>query len=143
MAAEVSSTAPFTISPGNEFALAGLRPFSGYVGEKKNYNLQPSVTGYALWSASTIEWVPGQGKFKAHVLIEHKSTKDIVALNSWHQDFADAERAIALVSDSLKEIGDRRVYNVFGETIEIHTSPSGGGSSINVAEVLALIRSMM
>ena len=66
-----------------------------------------------------------------------------VALNSWHQDFADAERAIDLVRDSLNQVGDRRVYNVFGETIEIHTSPSAGGSWHYVIEVLALIWSMI
>jgi len=131
------------MSPGNEFALTGLKVFGGYVGEKRNYNLQPNVTEYRLWSASTVEWVPNQSKYKARVLIEHKSTQDIVALNSWHQDFADAERAIDLVSDSLNQVGDRRVYNVFCETIEIHTSPSVGGSSHHVAEVLALIWSMM
>jgi hypothetical protein len=143
MTPKVSPAAPFTIPVGRELAFAGLQLAPSYVGEKKNYNLQPGVTEYQLWSASTIEWVADQGKFKARVLLEQTVTKDIVALNSWHQDFADAERAIDLVRNSLNQVGDRRVYNVFGETIDVHTSPSPGGTSHYVIEVLALIWSMM
>jgi hypothetical protein len=143
MAHEASSTTLFTIPPGSDFRFAGLQLVPGYVGEKRNYNLQPNYTEYGLWSASTIEWVPEQGKFKARVLIEHKVTNDIVAFNSWHQDLTDAERAIDLVRNSFKQTGERCVYNVFGETIEIHTSPTAGGSSHYVFEVLALIWSMI
>ena len=75
--------------------------------------------------------------------MQHTTTQDIVAFNSWHQDFADAERAIALLSDSLNGIGARRVYNIFAETIEVHTSDLGGGTIVNVSEVQALIWSMM
>ena len=66
----------------------------------------------------------------------------MVAFNSWHQDFADAEQAISLVSDSLNGVVQRRVYNVFGEIIEVHTADIGGGPPVNVTEVLALIWSM-
>jgi hypothetical protein len=121
---------------------AGLKLSVGYVGEKKNYNLVPASTEFELWSASTIEWVPNEGKFKARVILKYKVSEDIVVLNSWHQDFSDAERAIDLIRNSLEQVGSRRAYNVFGETIEIHTSPSAGGGSHNVTEVLALIWSM-
>ena len=122
--------------------LGGLRLAVGTVGEKKNYNLQPEVTDFGLWPFSTIEWVVDQGKFRARVIMQHKVTSDLVAVNSWHQDFADAERAIALVSDSLNGIGDRRVYNIFAETLEMHTADIGGGTIVNVTEVLGLIWSM-
>lgn len=112
------------------------------IGERRNYNLQEGVTEYHLWPFSTIEWVVEQGKYRARAIIQNIATKDMVAFNSWHQDFSDAERAIALLADSLNGIGDRRVYNVFGETIEIHTADIGGGSVVNVIEVLALIWSM-
>lgn len=114
----------------------------GGVGEKKNYNLQPEVTEYRLWPFSTIEWVADRNRYRARAILEHKTTKNNVVLNSWHQDFADAERAIALISDSLKGVGDRRVYNVFGETLEEHTADHGGGVVVTVTEVLALIWSM-
>ncbi len=131
-----------TIPAGAELVLGGMSPL-GIVGEKKNYNLQPGVTEYTLWAASTIEWVAAQDKFHARVLVQNKTTKDIVVFNSWHQDFSDAERAIDLVSDSLNGVGERRVYNVFGETIEVHTSDMGGGSPTSVTEVRALIWSML
>jgi len=120
----------------------GLKVAIGPIGERKNYNLQPQVTEYQLWPFSTIEWVVEQDKYRARAIIPHKTTKDMVAFNSWHQDFSDAERAIALLADSLNGIGDRRVYNVFGETIEVHTADLGGGLVVNVIEVLALIWSM-
>jgi hypothetical protein len=113
----------------------------GTVGEKKNYNLQTG-TDYQLWPYSTIEWVAAQSKYRARVIIEHKGNHDNIAFNSWHQDFADAERAIALVSDSLNGAGPRPVYNIFGETIEVHSADHGGGHVVSVVEVLALVWSM-
>jgi hypothetical protein len=83
-----------------------------------------------------------KGKFNARVMLERKVTKDNVVLNSWRQDFADTERAIDLVRDSLNQVDNRRVYNIFGETIEILKAYHGGGSVVNVTEVLALILSM-
>ena len=126
----------------SDLRVDGLKVAIGPIGERKNYNLQPQVTEYQLWPFSTIEWVVEQDKYRARAIIQHKTTKDMVAFNSWHQDFSDAERAIALLADSLNGIGDRRVYNVFGETIEVHTADLGGGLVVNVIEVLALIWSM-
>ena len=130
---------PISVS---DIRVDGLRLVVATLGERKNYNLQPEVTEYRLWPFSTIEWVVDQSRYRARAIIQHKTTQDMVAFNSWHQDFSDAERAIALLSDSLNGIGARRVYNVFGETTEIHTSDIGGGHVINVFEVLALIWSM-
>lgn len=127
---------------GSELALGGIGFPVGVIGEKKNYNLQPGVTEYQLWPFSTIEWVVDQERYRARVIVQHKKTKDNVVFNSWHEDYADAERAIDLVSDSLNGVGERRVYNVFGETIDVHTADIGGGTLINVTEVLALIWSM-
>jgi hypothetical protein len=112
------------------------------IGEKNNYNLQPEVTEYKLWPFSTIEWATTENKFHARVIVQHKTSNDMVVFNSWHQDFNDAERAIALVSDSLRGVGERRVYNIFGEVTEVHTSDIGGGTIVNVIEVLALLWSM-
>jgi hypothetical protein len=128
------------IIPGRELELGGLT--LAMVGEKRNYNLQPEVTEYQLWPFSTIAWEAAQNRYRARAIIRHKTTHDMVVFNSWHQDFADAERAIALVSDSLNGLGPRRVYNIFGETIEVHSADIGGGSPVNVTEVLALIWSM-
>jgi len=125
-----------------DMALAGLKSMGGIIGERRNYNLQPSVTEYRLLPFSTIEWVGDQSKYRARVIIEHQATSNNVVFNSWHQDFADAERAIALISDSLNGIGPRRAYNVFGETLEVHTADHGGGVLVTVTEVLALIWSM-
>ncbi len=128
------------ITPGTELVLGGVKVIA--IGEKRNYNLQPEVTEYRLWPFSTIEWVADQNKYRARAIIQHKSTRDLVAFNSWHQDFADAERPITLVSDSLSEVGQRRVYNIFAEIIEVHTADIGGGPPVNVTEVLAQIWSM-
>jgi hypothetical protein len=110
--------------------------------ERRNYNLQTGVTEYQLWPFSTIERVHGKNEYRARVMIQHKVTKNIVSFNSMHENYADAESAIDLVSDSLSGIGERRVYNVFGETIETHTSDIGTGAPIQVAEVRALIWSL-
>jgi hypothetical protein len=133
---------PIKISTGYELNMGGLKLHPGTIGEKKNYNLQPEVTEYELWPFSTIEWVDGEQKFRARVIVQNKVTEDSVVFNSWHHDFSDAERAIALVNESLEGRGDRKVYNIFGETIETHTSDHGGGHIVNVTEVLALIWSM-
>jgi hypothetical protein len=121
---------------------AGLRLEIESVGERKNYNFQPGVSPYGLWPFSTIEWVADGNRYRARAMVQHMTTRNIVAFNSWHQDFSDAERAIALLVDSLNGTGDRRVYNIFGEIIELHTSDIGGGSLVQVAEVQALIWSM-
>jgi len=123
-------------------SMSGLGVAADTVGERKNYNLQPEVTEYKLWPFSTIEWVTDQGKFRARAMIQNKTTSDIVVFNSWHTEFSDAERPIALISDSLNGIGNRKVYNVWAETLEVHSSDIGGGTMINVIETLALIWSM-
>jgi hypothetical protein len=133
---------PPKIIPGTELSIGGLGFLVGVVGEKKNYNFQPGVTVYQLWPFSTIEWVADQNKYRARAIVQHMTTRDLVAFNSWHEDFSDAERAIDLVSDSLSGVGERHVYNIFGETIDIHTADIGGGPPVNVTEVLALIWSM-
>ena len=109
---------------------------------KANYNLQPGVTEYGLWPFSTIEFAPDQKRFIARAMIENKKTKDIVAFNSSHEDYADAERAIALLTDSLNGVGERRIYNIFAETKEVHMSDHGGGNIVTVTEVTPLIWSM-
>jgi hypothetical protein len=114
----------------------------GSVGEKKNYNFQTGVTTYSLWPFSTIEWVVADKRYRARVVVRDTTTHNLVAFNSWHHDFADAERAIALVSDSLNGVGDRRVYNIYGETLELHAADLGGGHVVTVSEVQALIWSM-
>src|SRR5262245_24779870 len=101
---------------GIDLNLAGLASLA-VIGEKKNYNFQPEVTVYELWPFSTIEWVAGEGKYKARAIVQHKTTHDNVVFNSWHQDFGDAERAIDLVRHSLKGTAERPIYNIFGETI--------------------------
>ena len=112
------------------------------VGERRNYNLQPEVTPYELWPFSTIEWVIGEGKFRARAMVADRDTGDNVAFHSWHEDFSDAERSIELLSDSLNGTTERPVYNIFAETIEVHTAHHGPGRIVNVIEVLALIWSM-
>jgi len=128
--------------PGFDFSYGEYKIVGGVVGEKENYNLQPDVTEYELWAASTIEWDISENKFKARVILAHKTESHHVVINSWHHDFADAERAIDLVRDSLLGVGDRKIYNVFGETIEVHTSPRPGGTSVQIIEVRGLIWSM-
>ncbi len=126
---------------GAKFDSAVLK-FTAAIGEKKNYNFQPEVTEYELWPFSTIEWVPAEGKYKARAIVRHKTTHDMVVFNSWHQDYGDAERPIDLLRHSLQGTAERPIYNIFGETIEVHTADIGGGSVVNVTEVLALIWSM-
>lgn len=109
---------------------------------KANYNLQPGVTEYRLWPFSTIEWAADQKRFIARGMVEHKTTKDIVAFNSSHEDYADAERAIDLLADSLNGTGQRRIYNIFAETKEVHMSDHGGGQIVTVTEVTPLIWSL-
>ena len=132
--------------PARPTPIGDLRPDAidtvGTIGERRNYNLQPGVTHFRLWPFSTIEWVADKVKYRARVIIENTITHNNVAFNSWHQDFSDAERAIALVSESLGGTAPRRVYNIFGETIDVHLSHVSEGAPITVTEVQALIWSM-
>ena len=123
-------------------AMAGVKVPPALVGDRNNYNLQPEVTEYQLWPFSTIEWLASENRYRARAMVEQKTTHDNVAFNSYHQAYIDAERAIATISDSLHGIGDRRVYNVFGEVIDVHTADHGGGMIVNVIEVQVLVWSM-
>jgi hypothetical protein len=87
-------------------------------------------------------WVADKDTYRAHVIVRHKTTFDAVVFNSWHEDYADAERAIDLVSNSPRGVEERRVYSIFGETIEVHTSPAGTGQHPSVTEVLVQMWSM-
>jgi hypothetical protein len=130
------------ITPGNELKLGGLTIGGGIVGEQRNYNLDPGITQYELWPYSTITWVPEKNKYRARVIIQHKATFDAIVFNSWHEGFADAERAIELVDDSLSTAYPKRlVYNIFGETIAVNIG-GGPGEFPSVTEVLVLIWSM-
>jgi hypothetical protein len=130
------------ITPGNELALAGLTTTGGMVGERRSYSLQPGYTEYELWPFSTIAWVAEKGKYQARAIMQHKTTFDAVVFNSWHEDFADAERAIDLLSNSLRGVGERRVYFISGEIIAVSTSPPGSGSHPSTTEVLVEMWSM-
>ena len=66
---------------------------------------------------------------------ENKGVTELVFFNSYHKNFDDAERAINFVVEG-KASG--KLYNIFAETIEVHTSPSFSGPII---EALALIYS--
>lgn len=131
-------------APGRKTGGAGADftalKLTSVVGERKNYNFQPGVTEYDLWPFSTIEWVAAEGKYRARAMVQHRTTHDLVAFNSWHQDFGDAERPIDLLRHSLQGTAERPVYNIFGETLEVHTADIG--TVVNVTEVLALIWSM-
>jgi len=110
------------------------------VGERRNYNFQDPAN-YSLWPFTTIEQLPAEKRYKARVAVVG-GTHDAgihVVFNSYHDDFGDAERAINFVREKMPT---GELYNVFAETIEVHTSDVGGGTLVTVAEVLALIYSM-
>ncbi len=130
------------ITPGNELTLAGLTTTGGMVGEWRSYSLDPPNTEYELWPYSTIAWVAEKDKYRARVIIQHKTTFDAVVFNSWHEDFADAERAIDLLSNTMRGVGKRRVYFISGEIIAVSTSPPGSGSHPSITEVLVEMWSM-
>ena len=101
------------------------------VGEKRNYNL----IKFDLYSVGTIHYEPAENRFRSRIGFAHKEVTEHVFFNQYHQDFNDAERAINFVKEGK---ANGKLYNIFGETIEIHTSPSFSG---NIIEVLALIYS--
>jgi hypothetical protein len=82
--------------------------------------------------------VANEARYRARVLLKYKSSKDIVAINSWHQDFADAERVIDLVQNSMNGTAPRWVYNIYGEVLDVHWSVDH-----HVYEVQGLIWSML
>jgi hypothetical protein len=99
-------------------------------GEKKNYNLSQ----YTQYQVSTIEYVVAEKRYRARV--GFTGSDGYVFFNSYHEDFSDAEHAINFVKEG-KSSG--KLYNIFGETIEVNTSPTLG----KVTEVLALIYSFV
>ena len=100
-------------------------------GERRNYNL----SGFDLYAVGTIEYEPVENRFHSRIGFENKTVTEHVFFNSYHRNFDDAERAINFVKEG-KASG--KLYNIFGETIDVHTSPSFSGPII---EVLALIYS--
>lgn len=111
------------------------------VGDRENYNFQPSISPYVLWPFFTIEWESEENRYKARVIVKHKETLNLVAFNSLHHDYSDAERAIDNLRETLAGTSKRPIYNIFGETISVRTTaiPSGGATSV---EVQVLIISM-
>ncbi len=98
------------------------------VGEKKNYNL----SGYTQYHIATIEATPTPKGYRAR--IGFTGPEGYVFFNSDHQDFADAERMVNFVKEG-KSSG--RLYNIFGQTLQVNTSPTLGAT----VEVLGLIYS--
>lgn len=103
------------------------------IGEKKNYNL----VYYTQYTTVTIQWVENENKYLARV--GFTGDEGFVFFNSYHQDFNDAERMINFVKDG-KASG--KLYNIFGETIDVHTTPTPGPhGETTVVDVLGLIYS--
>jgi len=119
-------------------------PISPFVGERRNYNFQDDQN-YEVWPFSTIEAVDEKDRgcrcYRARVMVVGKKIdKGLnIAFNSYHQDFSDAEHAIDFAKT---KIPTGELYNIFGETIDVHTSDHGGGHLVTVVEVRALIWSM-
>jgi|MudIll2142460700_1097286.scaffolds.fasta_scaffold429642_2 hypothetical protein len=108
-------------------------PLKQMIGEKKNYNL----VNYTQYGIGTIEWVKNENRYQARV--GFTGNQGFVFFNSYHQDFNDAERMINFVKEG-KVSG--KLYNIFGETVEVHTTPTPGPhGETTVAEVLGLIYS--
>ena len=99
-------------------------------GERNNYNLSQ----YTQYHVSTIEYVVAEKRYRAR--IGFTNSDGYVFFNSNHEDFLDAEHTINFVKEG-KTSG--KLYNIFAETIEVHTSPSLG----QVTEVLSLIYSFV
>jgi hypothetical protein len=102
------------------------------VGEKKNYNL----AGYTQYKVATIEATTPVKGYRAR--IGFQGPEGIVFFNSDHQDLSDAERMVNFVREG-KSNG--RLYNIFGQTIDVHSSQIGPSTSVTTVEVLGLIYS--
>jgi len=108
-------------------------PLKLLIGEKKNYNL----VNYSQYGIGTIEWVKNENRYQAR--IGFTGAEGFVFFNSYHQDFNGAERTINFVKDG-KASG--KLYNIFAETIDVHTTPTPGPhGETTVVEVLGLIYS--
>ena len=100
------------------------------IGEKKNYNL----IQFTQYHVSTIEYVVSEKRY--HARVGFTGSEGYVFFNSYHEDFSDAEHTINFVKEG-KSTGS--LYNIFGETIAVNTSPTLG----QVTEVLSLIYSFV
>lgn len=108
-------------------------PAKATVGEKKNYNL----VNYTQYAIGTIEWLNNEKRY--HARVGFTGAEGFVFFNSYHQDFNDAERMINYVKDGK---ASNKLYNIFGETMEVHTTPTPGpNGETTVVEVLGLIYS--
>lgn len=115
------------------------------VGERRNYNFQ-DPDNYTVWPFSTIEQLDEeeQGGCKCYrarvIVVGNKVDEGLnIVFNSYHQDFSDAERAIEFAKE---KIPTGEVYNIFGETFDVHTADHGGGKIVTVVEVRVVIWSM-
>ncbi len=102
------------------------------VGETKNYNLK----NYTQYNVATIEYVKAEKRYKARVGFE--GAEGHVFFNSFHEDFKDAEKTIKFVKEGK---ANGTLYNIYGETVLVTSSPRPGKPPVQVIEVLALIYS--
>lgn len=103
------------------------------LGEKKNYNLR----NYEFYAIGTIEYDPSSGLFKARV--GFTGAEGFVFFNSYHKNFDDAHYTVNFIKDG-KASG--KLYNIFAQTIEVHTTPTPGPhGETTVVEVLGIIYS--
>lgn len=103
------------------------------IGEKKNYNLKD----YTIYSIGTIEWLPAENRYRARV--GFTGAEGFVFFNSYHQSLTDAQYTIEFVKTGN---ATGKLYNIFAQTIEIHTTPTPGpNGEKTVVEVLGLIYS--
>jgi len=120
-----------TVKPGLMKPIAPL--VASTVGEKKNYNLQ----NYTQYQIGTIEWIKNENRYRAR--IGFTGPEGFVYFNSYHQSFDDAQHTINFVKEG-KASG--KLYNIFGETIDVHITPTPGPhGETTVVEVLGLIYS--
>ena len=101
------------------------------VGQRSNYNLAQ----YTFYSVGTIEWEGSANRYHARVGFTAPDGH-YVFFNSYHPSFEDAEHTVHYVRDG-KASGN--LYNIYGETIDVHTSPTLGLT----CEVLSLIYSFV
>lgn len=102
------------------------------VGEKRNYNL----AGYTQYNVATIENTSTPKGYRARV--GFKGPEGYVFFNSDHEDFDDAQRMVNFVKDGK---ANGKLYNIFAQTIDIHTSQISPKKTETTFEVLGLIYS--
>lgn len=92
------------------------------------------MVNFDLYSVGAIVYKPAEDRFHFRVGIENKGVTEYGFFNCFHDNFDDAERSINIVVVESNAGG--KLYNVFAETIEVHTSPSFSSPMI---EALALM----